>query len=274
MGVDLVVTNPLGRWINLNDEVNWYCLHLGGTGVPAPRTWLEQLPYEHGALYIGMKYPERQLTAQVVLKAQTYAERLQLEAELADVIGTHRGLLRLDIALPSGEQRRIYGVVTDGLQYQPESLIGPTARRLAIAFTCPDPLFRSVTATRVTLPNWGSSGSFAYYGTAPTYPTFEITGPVTNPQIVNLNTGAKLKFLVTLAANQTLTITTAPGHKAAVVKTVSGDSITFADVTTSITPDSMIWAIERRGNAVLMTADSGSGPSGSMTFVTRYLTLG
>jgi hypothetical protein len=274
MGVDLMVTNGLGRSINLNDGVNWYCLQLGGTGVPAPRTWFEQLPYEHGALYIGMKYPERQLTAQVVLKAESYAERLQLEAELADVLGTHRGILTIDIVLPNGSQRRIYGVLTDGLQYAPESLIGPTARRLAIVFTCPDPLFRSVTATRVTLPDWGASGSFIYYGTAPTYPTFELQGPVTNPQIRNLNTGQKLAFTLTLAANQTLIITTAPGHKTAVVKTVNGDVITFSDVTTTITPDSSLWAIERRANAVMMVAGSGSGPSGSMTYVTRYLTLG
>lgn len=271
MGVDLLITNRNGQTINLNDETNWYCLNLSGTGLPTPRTWLQPLPYEHGSLYVGMKYPERQLTAHLVLKGESYADRLRLEGELVDVVGTHRGLLTLTITLASGAQRVINGVVTDGLQYPPEALVGPTARRIPLVFTCPDPLFRATTRTVVTLPNWAQSGGFAYYGTAPAYPRIEITGPVTNPTITNLNTNQKLSFALSLAAGERLEITTTPGHKAAIKVSSTGVE---TDVTTTLTADSAIWAIERRNNAILVTGTGGSGSAGTLSFVTRYLSLG
>lgn len=55
-------------------------------------------------------------------------------------------------------------------------------------------------------PGTGLPSQVANFGTATTYPVFEITGPAVNPQIVDLDTGDVVSYAGTLYTGDTLTI--------------------------------------------------------------------
>ena len=63
--------------------------------------------------------------------------------------------------------------------------------------------------------HWGSGAASSLQGVAVnagsalSYPTIVITGPVTNPSLTNATTGVTLRFITTLVAGEVLTIDTA-----------------------------------------------------------------
>lgn len=68
--------------------------------------------------------------------------------------------------------------------------------------------------------NWGVTGSTGLitvtnHGYAPSWPTFTITGPVTNPTVVNTASGQELLFTDTLSANDTVVLRSNPINRAA-----------------------------------------------------------
>jgi hypothetical protein len=68
--------------------------------------------------------------------------------------------------------------------------------------------------THVGSTNANTSQTLNYYGTWIEYPRVKITGPITNPKVVNNTTGEKLDFTgYTLAAGHSIEINTAYGKK-------------------------------------------------------------
>lgn len=79
------------------------------------------------------------------------------------------------------------------------------------------------------------------FGTIPTWPTFTITGPCTNPQITFPSSGAYVLVATTLNAFQRVTISTAPWNRyvAGSSAVVGGGALRFASIDPFIAPGNL-----------------------------------
>jgi hypothetical protein len=94
--------------------------------------------------------------------------------------------------------------------YQPQSINLSVSGSLGRVYPRKYKVGSTVTPWGYTVPGgttpryWG----FVNAGNTTTYPTITVTGPCTNPTILNLSTGEQLRVLTTLGANDVLTMDT------------------------------------------------------------------
>lgn len=99
-------------------------------------------------------------------------------------------------------------------------------------------------------------------GIYPTWPTLEISGPVTNPIVENVTTGTRLRFVIELEEADTLTVFTAPRRRAVFLNGT-------ADRYSTKTPTSSFFALEPGPN-VLRYSASGASPGSTVAVTWRH----
>jgi hypothetical protein len=161
-----------------------------------------------------------------IMGDNTNSARFYVNQLRANLLMQQYGTSVLEFLLPSRSLQYVNARVrARDITIDPDYSYGKA--RAQVRMLCPDPkIYDAALQTRtVTTPALtsgrtynriynmlyiGSSGSSLVIcnnaGSYITYPTFTITGPCTNPIVVNSTTGELLSFNVTLAASQTLVV--------------------------------------------------------------------
>ncbi len=92
-------------------------------------------------------------------------------------------------------------------------------------------------------------------GSLPTPVVITITGPATNPGVLNETTGEKLRLLKPLEAGQTLTISTKRGNKSVIISQSDG---TTEDAFQYIDPESVFFSLMPGDNVLKYMSDNES----------------
>jgi hypothetical protein len=188
-------------------------------------------PKQIGFTNLGHRIDARVITAQIIMVGDTLAE-VDTARDLFTTIfspwDSDDDAIELRFTRDDGEIRSILCHTSGGPDY-PQDPIGDrmgASQRAVLQLECPDPLFynpESVTAVfgsslggfaiPMVIP-WASTGSgiseelaLAYAGSYRSFPIFSITGPITNPVILNETTGEVLDFTGhSIAGGDTYTI--------------------------------------------------------------------
>jgi hypothetical protein len=212
----------------------WATQEDGWRTPPAPRIERTVRPRQHGEVDPG----------RVWLPARTMELRGLVEAPDHDALaaaGDRFGALLADGTLSTllvDEDERVLSAQTRLADAPTFTLVHPRLATWVLPLLMPDPLRYSAgngdggeTSATTGLPEaevglpvpaavpWvifegGTSGRLVMenFGTAPTKPTFRITGPVVNPRIEHATSGRVLSFSTTLGATDTIDVYPATGE--------------------------------------------------------------
>lgn len=200
-----------------------------------------------------------------------------------------RGVGKLRVTSPVGDQREINCVVVDGLGLkEADGETGPTDQRIGAVFRAHDPYYYDPSATVVSfsitsVPSffpWGGTvlfrltsseifadGTVTNGGDVDSWPVWTITGPGSTITLQNLTTSKSLTFSTTaLTTGETIVVDTRPG-----VKTVTkGDGTNlFPDLSTM----SSLWPLVSGANLIRIQmggADAVTSNVG-LSYKQRYL---
>jgi hypothetical protein len=213
--------------------------------------------------------------------------RVQLRAMIR-AMNPGRGVGKLRITSPVGDQREINCIVVDGLGLKEAGgETGPTDQRIVAVFRAHDPYYYDVSATtqpfeitdtpsffpwggstlfRLTSSEIFSDGSVENDGDVETWPVWTITGPGSVITLENLTTGKTLTFATaSLTTGETIVIDTRPGAKT-VLK--NGTTNLFPDIGTS-----SLWPLAAGTNLVRLQMAGADAVTSSvvLSYTQRYL---
>lgn len=271
-----------------------------GTGMPPIEYVTQRGPRQHGESLVNYFLKPR--IVQVILRSQGCSRDAywNARAEILDNLRPNRQTN--PDALVTGKLRKVRfdGVVRDidcliaeGPKFSPRQLktwdeFSWTEALRFIAFNpiAYDPTVRTLTYSvlsgqltfpitfPITFTSNVSTSNITYLGTWVEYPTFVITGPISNPAIENLSTGEILRFENTvLAAGETITIDLSYGVKSA-VKNDGTNMVGFLSADSDLGDFHLAPHPEVSGgiNQIQITSSGGGGATGIvMTYKHRYI---
>lgn len=269
MTTTAIYTAGDGTVLNLNDGVDTQLIDVEGSGIPEPEHFTTPLPLADGDRYLGSRLPSRTLTLFLLLKANSYAARLQIERRLSHALSPRRGVGTLAFSRSDGVVRTISAVYKSGLDFGPSGTIGPLARRMTIAFVCYDPYFYAPQPTVIdfaayaatTTPKLGSAYGTIYEGSAPTYPIITLSGPMTNPYVQSTNASGIVRSVAlnySLASGSTVELDFRVGKKS-VRLNPSGATVDLRPYVTRLNgANPQFWEIAP-GRTTFLIAESSNG---------------
>jgi hypothetical protein len=204
------------------------------------------------------------------------------------VPGTERGdpdMVYLQVTRDDGAQREIeaLGVLGPG----DDALGFPLWQRTTLTLFCPDPYWQDQSDTLVTFTNGtGTRSWWPYYpydltptstfaiqtvvnsGNVEAWPVWTISGPATNPVLVNVTTGEFVAFIgLSLVAGQVLTLDTRErGENSKRVYDNNG-----SNMWPYVSPTSGLWPLEVGSNQVLVQMSGTTGATAaSLSYRRRW----
>lgn len=193
-----------------------------GLEVPSVRIFSYDLPGESLGIHTSALYGRRSFSIQGWIIGESASDFIAKRTNLIESLNVLDGEQQISFVLSNGESRTITAIM-NGLDVPPEAGV-PSAARFNLQFEAAFPYLEGTSRTLTTglaLPgggavpasvpmglNQGAGGEITLtnQGNAPAYPTARITGPVTNPAIVNDTKNQDLRFTITLAASEYLDI--------------------------------------------------------------------
>lgn len=235
--------SPDGKEYHFNTQQDKFMYPVTGFGM-APIEYLTQRsPFQHGETLLNYFLQPRVI--QLVHRRNTHGRDAfwDIRADIINHLRPNRqsanslntGVLRK--IYPSGEIRDISVLIQAGPAFDPrqgqwdEWSFQDTIRFIAFdpTFFDPSEIENTWAATAIeelsfpiAFPIAFDSGdmretkTILYTGTWLSYPTFEITGPITGPLISNLSTGESIQVNYIVSAGETVTISLGYGNKTVV----------------------------------------------------------
>lgn len=202
----------------------------GWTGAPATRTQRSDRPFGPGQFRSAAYRKEREIGLTGTVWCPDEAIREQTEVELASLCSDPGRLYTYRRRTETYDQTADVEL-NDAVLL---SVMTPYRLDWSLAFVAPDPrkhdyAWQEPQSTVATPGSFGldfsgggldfsgggldfgtpavmSVAKVANYGTAPAYPVFELTGQLSSPAIVHLETGARLTYADAVALGETITI--------------------------------------------------------------------
>lgn len=258
-----------------------------GYGTP-PTNWLEdRVPQHDGAITRDVLYDTREIEVPLLIQASDYPTLLSKTRLLRQWTNVKSGDGTLQIAEPDGTTRQFTCRLKQGLEGQEgQDVSGPTWRKVLLVFR---------TTSSTPYANWPSALNFTYQQAAasatwfpifplvlggagifaqPTLlnpgdveaePIWTLTGPMTNPVLTNVTTGAKISLTLALLTGQTLTIDT----RFRIKSVIRNDG---TKLFSALSNDSSLWTLAPGVNALTVVASSTSAASQlQLSFTPRTL---
>lgn len=272
-----------------------------GQGMPGISLITQRGPYQNGETVLDYRLKPRTITYLHGRGGCTREEYWAIRSDQVNYMRPNRqaaGSLvapRLRAILPNGSVRDIEAWLVGGLEFAPrrdgqwreDTTLEP------LRFYCPDPVFFDPTAVTIPLDgafcadlifpfdfplifcNDGSTYTdlVTYGGTWLTYPTFELTGPLSSPIIYNATTNEKIQLNYDIPAGRTVTISLAYGAKSVsdnagnnLIGTVTTDS-SLATWHLAADPE----ALAGVNQLAIVGYNTTAASAARMTYYTRYI---
>ena len=238
-------------------------------------------PQQHGATYVDTFFRPRLFSLYITIVGCD-AEEFQAK---------HRELVRAMNPLDDGELRIIADDETRyTLNCRPVTAIALLRHNARISealvqFVADDPFFYTAAETTqftsavttglripftipavISSPTNQASFTVTITGHVTSFPTIVITGPCTNPDIINDMTGETLTVSEAIVAGETLTIDM--GQRTAVLTTGGGGQTNVLGSVSGVW-----WDLERGGNDIRITDEEVGVFTGTFTFSERFLAV-
>ena len=264
--------------LDISDEISFQHEENSGFGMPPLHRINERGPLQHGVTDLGYRLDPRTIQLVIPMLTTGWSDHFDRRATLLDVINpVYNQVINLRFTLPDGSMRQLDCYAIGGPLFTTrDQIAGGSNMRAGFSLYAPDPAWYDPTAQTITLGQTGGGAawlipwaipwtiggstlddtySLDYPGTWLAYPQIIITGPITDPVVTNLQTGAKLDFTgITIASGHYYNIDTRYGYK-----TVLLDGVTnkLADLTTD--SDLVDWAILPGPNPINATGTAIDG---------------
>ena len=225
---------------------------ISGADGAAIRPVVEPLAQRDGAIvgnaYLGALYPV--LEGQIVSSSATGRNTLedQLRGHLSSILRAD-GTWQWTPAGGSARQRTVRLFQPPMLGNEP----GVTLRSFQFGLICADPLAYSQTQTTSGLAGQGTAFTVTNGGTVETWPVLRVTGPATNPKVVNVTTGKTIELdasSYTVASGTYVDIDT---RAETIVDSAGASQLSKMDMTVST-----FWPLKSGANSVRLDA-TGTG---------------
>lgn len=278
-GVSLTLNSPS---VTLY-QVDW---DVTGRFMPRIETQVDEIPGRAGALLRDTRHGIHEFVLPLSIAASSEANLRSVLRDLVDRMDPTRGVGKIRVTSPIGDQREINCVYAAGLEMaEREGVSGPEYQECPLAFTAHDPYWYdpspaeqsfSVTDTpdffpilpvRLTSSELVADGVATNSGSVDAWPVWTITGPGSSITLRNLTTS---KFLtldgVTLQAGESAVIDTRPGYR-----TVTQNDGT--NLYPYLTLFSTLWPLARGANSVRleMTGVDAAVSELTLSYYQRYL---
>lgn len=225
MQVDLIRG---GTTYSLSDGVYCYFYGVDGAGVSPLHRLRERGPLQHGETDVGFRLDPRTLTLALAMPAMTYSTYWDMRAALCSIVlsTSEADALTLRFTLDNGNVRSIDCHYVGGISMATSEEALARLQKIPAMFSAGDPTFYDPTAGVLTwtIADYGGllfstifpivfgstsisvADSVTYTGTWISYPTFTLTGPMDNPQIVNVSTNERINLAYSIPAGTVVTI--------------------------------------------------------------------
>lgn len=239
---------------NLHD----YCkiLNVSRAILPVRENFSKTIPSMNGSYFTGFKYGEREIVLEIAIipdKENSYIEKVNKLASILDVKNPSRLII-------SDEPYKYYYAVLDNSTSLTKAFATGTAQ---LTFICHDPIARGFYWDTYS-PDSNGIFTFNNYGTAETYPIFEVDFnnnacfvQITNPKGQTVLVGAPKK-----ATEQNIAITNT------IINDECNSSATFTSLAESLLDSNRVvtgsYGIGLNGNGVICT-NYGNGQEGKWT---------
>ena len=270
--------NTLGEVQTLHDGVSVFLMGVDGIGYPTINQYSMRAPYQTGATYLAARAAPKTIALRVALNGTSLADLERLERGFMQVMDFEKGLGILRVTRTDQVIRQLDCVLQSGLEFVDAEKTA-YLRRSVISLFAPDPRWYDPQPVSLTVTPKLTSGGLIFpvtfpitigtstpqlgvpfvmqpQGTAAMEPVIAITGPCTNPVVMNVTQGRYLRFLLTLGQSDVLNIDLRPGSKNAVLIQAGTTWPALQYLTTS----SRFFTIDPtpQYTTLLCTADSGA----------------
>lgn len=231
MSWDILWFDSGGNMVDLsnppNVTVRWQSLQ--GASVPEFRAITERVPLKDGSQLKYIDVEETEIDLTLILRGKNEADLWNRINLLSNHFNPRRGTGRLRVTTPNGVMREIECYPISGFKVN-ESTLKPTTVDIELTLLATNPYWQATNeAVEVFAldnpPNWfpifplqlGGDAIVSVFqldnfGHVPVYPQWKITGPGSNPIIINQETGEYIALInnggITLDSGQFITIDT------------------------------------------------------------------
>lgn len=268
----------------MNGEDGYTILEgLSGMLMPPIDLRVRELPLRAGSVLLGTRVGTREIDVPILIEGASQTSVVSRHEQLLAWLDPMRGSVTWRVTRPDATQRELICTYVGGLEGEEVSDNGVEVWWRGVAtFRAHEPYWRDVTEVErvydldaetgswfpMTFPIM-LSGSQIFRvtaenntGSAESYPTWTITGPGTNPVLLNLTTGQYLGLTLTLAASETITIDMAP-LVAVPLRDAGGNSLFHLQ-----TPGSERWPLVR-GSQTIHIEMTGATSESEVTLAYR-----
>lgn len=248
--MEITYTNDGGEGITIRQQKPYFLTRVDGTGSIRHSINTFKAPSQDGAFFISGTLDMRNITLEGTIVAKNIDDAAALRQRLLRIFSPKKA------GVFSYRSKRIPCRVEEVVFAQSSSARTPS---FFISLLCPSPYFEDMDELRVELAAWTAKFSFALeipktgmeFGVREPSQIifvdndgdvacgcsiqFRALGSVTNPELMNLDTGEVMRILRTMVAGEQITVDT---HFAAKrVRSVTGSNVenAFPDVDTSST---------------------------------------
>ena len=252
-----------GTTLDISDELDYVLEELDGLGMPPIIRYSEKGPQQDGVTDRGFTLGPRYVQLVIPILAADWTEQFANRKTLLNILRPLATPYIFKLTLPDGSVRQLDCHTESGPSLATrEQIAGGPSIRAGFTVKAPDPTWYDPTAIAVTFQLGAASGgnmpvptdvpteiggstidqseAVNYIGSAPSYPTIRITGPITDTVMTNNTLGLVLDFTgTTVAGGDYYDIDLRYGEKSVVDS--SGDD-QLADLLNS--SDIATWRIE------------------------------
>lgn len=264
-------------------QVDW---EVSGRFMPRIEVQVDEIPGRAGALLRDTRHGIHEFILPLSIAASSESDLRTLLRDLVDRMDPTRGMGKIRVTSPVGDQREINCVYAAGLEMaEKEGSSGPEYQECPVAFTAYDPYWYDPSPTALTFSVTSVAAFFPIFplrltasqlvvddtvvnsGSVDAWPVWTITGPGSGITLRNLTTG---KFLtldsVTLGVGESVSVDTRPGYR-----TVTRNDGT--NLYPNMTLLSSLWPLARGANAVRleMSGADFAVSEMSVSYYQRYL---
>lgn len=285
----LTYTNPNGNYINFSYSP-YLIESIEGISSPELDIQTQKSPYQDGNTFLDALYEPRMITVSGKLNypknlSAIMAARQTISAVLNPKLGP--GTLTLQVESGTYKISALPKISYPNININLEPF-----QSFYAEFTCPDPYWKSGTASGVTcgytvaaleFPVEFVSGGIEFstrsasiqqtaynFGNVPCPVYIAFTGPATNPVIYNLTTGEYMKILTTIALGDQILIDTTFGNKTIYLNSSGGivSAIQYMDL------NSTFFQLEPGANILTYSDDSLSGSAtAQISWSDRFISI-
>lgn len=278
-GVSLTIGGPS----TTTYQVDWKA---GGRFMPKIEVEADQIPGQPGGMLRQARHGIHEFVLPLSVSAVSETALRTLLRSLVYTMDPSRGMGKLRVTAPGGDQREIHCVYAAGLEMDEQ--LGETSsssfQACPLAFTAYDPYWYDVSPTSKTFMLTALPSFFPLFpvrltasqlvvddtvtnnGDVVTWPVWTITGPGSSVKLTNLTTDETVLFTnLSLTAGEYVTVDTRPGAKSV---TLNDGSNLFSELDASST----LWSLRRGVNTIRLEMASTTAASAlSVSYYQRYL---